>query len=242
MHCWLAEAMSRSKGILLILLACFMLSTIMTRAVNADGCTPSPSTGICITTDKTTYSRRGRHRHRWGNCVSQYSKRNGLNRNLFFAATVLWSLWCYMGNCHSASQHYFRSLDRNGRNVASYLVGKQQSSGRQLYGRGIRQSSPIRLSVCRRCNYSHRPDTRARITIRSRVTTSCVAGRDIRFKKKEKPLDWFSYGYSSAAVTAAIVESPDGWRKETFHQSQPSLNTSHYRWPIDGILANSNND
>jgi hypothetical protein len=46
--------MSRSNAIVL-LLACFLLSTII-GVVHAAGCTPSPQTPICITTDKTTYN------------------------------------------------------------------------------------------------------------------------------------------------------------------------------------------
>ncbi len=45
--------MSKSNAIVL-LLACFLLST-MIGVVHA-GCTPNPDTGVCITTDKTTYS------------------------------------------------------------------------------------------------------------------------------------------------------------------------------------------
>ena len=47
-------SMSKPKGMLL-LSACFLLLTIM-GVVHAAGCTPSPGTSICITTNKTTYS------------------------------------------------------------------------------------------------------------------------------------------------------------------------------------------
>jgi hypothetical protein len=40
---------------IVLLLVCFLLSTII-GVVHAAGCTPDPDTGICISTDKTTYS------------------------------------------------------------------------------------------------------------------------------------------------------------------------------------------
>jgi len=48
-------AMSRSNAI--VLLVCFLLSTVMTGTVHATGCTPVPTgTQMCIATDKTTYT------------------------------------------------------------------------------------------------------------------------------------------------------------------------------------------
>lgn len=46
--------MSRSN-VIVLLLACILLSTGV-GAVHATGCTPDPDTGICISTDKITYS------------------------------------------------------------------------------------------------------------------------------------------------------------------------------------------
>ncbi len=40
---------------IVVLLACFLLLTVI-GVVQAAGCTPSPQTPICITTDKTTYN------------------------------------------------------------------------------------------------------------------------------------------------------------------------------------------
>jgi hypothetical protein len=47
--------MSTSEKFLL-LSTCFLLLTITTGVVHASGCTPDPTVGACITTDKATYS------------------------------------------------------------------------------------------------------------------------------------------------------------------------------------------
>ena len=47
--------MGKSNGIVL-LLACILFSTAIGGVAHAAGCTPTPETQMCITTDKTTYN------------------------------------------------------------------------------------------------------------------------------------------------------------------------------------------